>query len=328
VTSIYRRIGWKPALGLLLLLWPLLTRLIAPDVTYYDYMVSLILINICIAVGLCLLMGYTGLVSLGQAGFVAVGAYTAGLLTTNYSWDLLPALLAAAVFSGLLGFLLGLAAIRLKSTYLILVTLGFGVSVPHLIAMWKSVTGGHDGMAVNGPTLLGLDVSGPKKYYYVVLVVTGLLLWLARNMAGSKIGRSFQAVRDSEAAAQAMGINILITRAVSFSISAVYAGIAGGLYAHHLGYISPGDYEIIISLNFLIMVVVGGSRSMVGSALGAVFLVVITELFSRAPAGLMAVFLGCTIMAVMLALPRGLASLPDVLREWWYKRKGEPRGAA
>jgi branched-chain amino acid transport system permease protein len=317
---------WKWALGLLLLVWPVLTKLIAPDVTYYDYMVSLVMIYVCIAIGLCILVGYTGLVSLGQAGFVAVGAYTAGMLTTKLQFDLIPALFIAACLCGILGFLLGLAAVRLKSTYLILVTIGFGFSIPHLLAIWKGFTGGHDGMVISSSTVFGWAVSGPKQYYYVVLVVTVFLIWLARNITKSKAGRAFQAVRDSEVAAQAMGVNILITRAVSFSISAVYAGIAGGLYAHHLGYISPSDYDIMVSLNYLIMVIVGGARSITGAAVGAFFFVLIMETFARAPAGLMAVFTGATIIITMLVLPRGLVSLPAALRSFWNGRKGGKRG--
>ena len=305
---------------MLLLFWPLLTRLIAPEVTYYDYMVSLVMVYVCIALGLCILLGYTGLVSMGQAGFVAVGAYTAGLLTSKASFDLLPAILVAAVVCGLIGFLLGLAAVRLKSTYLVLVTLGFGVSVPHLIALWKSMTGGHDGLVVDSPTVLGLAISGPKSYYYVVLVITAFLTWLAWNITRSKAGRAFRAVRDSEIAAQAMGINLLATRAVSFSISAVYAGIAGALYAHLLGYLGPADYGILNSLNYLIMVIVGGAGSIYGAMLGSVFLAVITELFARAPAGLMLVFYGCAIMITMMLLPRGLIALPELFRSRRFKR--------
>jgi len=285
------------------------------------------MIYVCIAIGLCILVGYTGLVSRGQAGFVAVGAYTAGMLTTKLQFDLIPALLIAAVLCGMIGFLLGLAAVRLKSTYLILVTIGFGFSIPHLLTIWKGFTGGHDGMVIDSATVFGWAVSGPKQYFYVVLAVTLFLIWLAKNITKSKAGRAFQAGRDSEIAAQAMGINVFITRAVSFSISAVYAGIAGGLYAHHLGYISPGDYDILVSLNYLIMVIVGGARSIAGAAIGAFFFVLIMDVFARAPAGLMAVFIGATIVITMLVLPRGLVSLPSVLRSFWYRRKGGSHGA-
>jgi len=323
-----KRVWWKLLLGLLLVLWPLLTKWLMPEVTYYDYMASLIMIYVCVALGLCILVGFTGMVSLGQAGFLAVGAYTAGLLTTRGGFDLLPALLIAGALCGILGFFLGLAAVRLKSTYLILVTMGFGVSVPHLLVMWKSMTGGHDGMVVDSPTFLGFDLSGPKMFYYIVLLCTAVMWLIARNITGGKVGRAFRAIRDSEIAAQAMGINLLVTRAASFSLSAIYAGIAGGLYAHLLGYLGPLDYGILNSLNYLIMVIVGGAASLYGAIIGAVFLTTITELFARAPAGLMLVFIGVTIMVVMLVLPRGLISLPEVVRGWRRKKKGGGHGTS
>jgi branched-chain amino acid transport system permease protein len=310
----FRRYWWKVIFGLIIVLWPILTNLVAPDITYYDYMVSLIMIYICISVGLSILIGFTGLVSLGQAGFVAIGAYTAGILTTKVSFDLLPALIASAILCGAIGFLLGLAAVRLKSTYLALVTLGFGVSVPTLLLIWEDLTGGHQGLVVDSPTILGITISGEKGLYYVVLACTLFLVWCAINITRSKAGRAFRSVRDSEIGAQAMGINLLLTRATAFSLSAIYAGVAGGLYAHLLGYLGTTDYGILASLNYLMMVVVGGAGSIYGAIAGAVFLGIIPELFARAPAGLTLVFYGSSIIIVMLILPGGLISLPRVIR--------------
>ncbi len=310
-----KKYKWMLPVVLILLLWPLITGLLVPDITYYDYMASLILIHICIAVGLCVLLGYTGLVSLGQAGFVAIGAYTAGLLTMKASFELISALIVAGLVCGVIGFLLGLAAVRLKSTYLALVTLGFGVSVPHLILLWKDVTGGHQGLVVDSPKLLWLEISDEKTFYYVVLIISLFLFVLAYNIVNSKAGRAFRAVRDSEIAAQALGINLLLTRASAFSLSAVYAGIAGGLYAHLLGYLGTTDYNILTSLNYLMMVIVGGAGSIFGAVLGATFLQVMTELFSQSPAGLTLVFYGVTIVVTILVLPSGLISLPQQIRQ-------------
>jgi len=317
-----KKFWWKIVFGLLLIFFPVITNIFFPDITYYDYIVSLIMIYACISVGLSILIGFTGLVSLGQAGFVAVGAYTTGILTTKVSFDLLAALFIAAFFCGTIGFLLGLAAVRLKSSYLALVTLGFGVSVPILLLIFKDLTGGHQGLVVDSPTILGVTISGEKGFYYVVLAFTAFLIWCAINITRSKVGRAFRSVRDSEIAAQSMGINLLLTRATAFSVSAIYAGVAGGLYAHLLGYLGTTDYGILASLNYLMMVVVGGAASIFGSIIGAVFLGTITELFSRAPAGLTLVFYGVTIVLVMLILPRGLISLPQVIK--WPKkaRKG------
>jgi branched-chain amino acid transport system permease protein len=310
---------FKISFGLIFILWPGITSVLAPGITYYDYIAALIMIYACISVGLSILIGYTGLVSLGQAGFVALGAYTAGILTTKASLDLVLALLAAAVLCGAIGFLIGLAAVRLKSSYLALVTLGFGVSVPTLLLISKDLTGGHQGLVVDSPTLFGILVSGEKALYYVILAVTALLIWCAVNITRSKAGRAFKSVRDSEIAAQALGINLLLTRATAFSISAIYAGVAGGLYAHLLGYLGTTDYGILASLNYLMMVVIGGAASVFGASIGAAFLGIIPELFARAPAGLTLVFYGGVIILVMLVLPKGLVSLPQVVagRGFW-----------
>ncbi|MEW5913998.1 MAG: branched-chain amino acid ABC transporter permease [Thermodesulfobacteriota bacterium] len=313
---------WKIALALLLLSWPLLTMILMPDKTYYDYVASLVLANVCIAVGLGILMGYTGLVSLGQAGFVAMGAYTVGILISKAGFDLLSALLVAAILCALTGFTLGLTAVRLKSTYLVLVTLGFGASIPHLLVYFHDLTGGHNGLQVAGATLLGLPITSGKQFYYIILGVVSLLVWCAFNLTRSKKGRTFRAVRDSEIAAQSLGINLMVTRATAFAVSAVYAGVAGGLLAPLLGYLGAEDYNIMASLNYLIMVIIGGASSLWGVMLGALFFVVAMELFSNSPAGMTLVFFGGAVIATMMLLPRGLASLPAVLS----KKRGALRG--
>lgn len=299
---------------IILILWPVISSILMPGNTYYDYIVSLIMVYALVAVGLNILIGFTGLITLGQAGFVAIGAYTAGILTSKASFDLVPALIIAGLLSALIGYLLGLAAIRLKTVYLAVVTLAVGVSVPPLLLIGKDLTGGHQGLYVPRPTVFGLQVAGEKAYYYVVLVITLMLIWVAINIIQSKVGRTLRAVRDSEVGSQANGINLLLTRATSFAISTFYAGIAGGLYAHLLGYLGTTDYNIKVSLNFLLMTIVGGAGSVFGGIIGASFIVTITQAFARLPAGLTLAFYGLTIILVILFLPRGLISLGQLFK--------------
>lgn len=310
-----------PALVALLLLLPVLIG----RSTYVNYMLALITVYAIVAIGLNLLTGVAGQVSIGHAAFMAIGAYTSALLTMKAKLPFPIALLAAAIVAGAAGFLLGLPALRLQGHFLALATLSFGVVIPQVLLKWDKVTGGHMGLMPPKPSLFGLALKTEAQQYYFILCLALLLGWFAQNLVRSKPGRALIALRDSELAAQSMGVNRALYRTLAFAISAAYAGVGGSLYAHLVGFINPFDFNISISFQLLAMVVVGGLGSIVGAVDGAILLTLIPQLFSRVR-GLTSAIEGAAIILVVMFAPQGLASLGRRARELWERLR--PAGAA
>jgi len=241
---------------------------LAPN--YYIYMANYMAINVLVTVGLNMLVGYTGQISLGHAGFFAIGAFTTVLLMGNLSFPFLVALTAGGVIAAVFGFILGLPALRLEGPYLAIATLGFGMAITQLIGRWEFFGGR---MGIQAPTLklFGLcTVSSDRGLYFVIISITFLLTLAARNLMKTKVGRAFIAIRDSDIAAETMGVNLTYYKTLAFAISAFYAGIAGGLMAFMLGFINPSSFNFILSIYFLAFVIVGGLGTIFGSIMGGV----------------------------------------------------------
>ncbi len=222
-------------------------------------------------IGLMLLVGYSGQVSLGHAAFLAIGAYAHTIfLGMNIPWPL--ALLGATVFSAAVGAIVALPAIRMTGIYLAVATLAFAVIVEQTLTHWESVTGGFRGMRVPKAEFLGANLTTPSAFYYVCLGALLLSLWLALNVLRSPSGRAMTAVRDSEVSAQSMGIQLARAKTFAFAISAAFTGLAGGLFAHRIGYLAPDAFTILLSIQLLLMVVVGGLGSLHGVFFGAIFI--------------------------------------------------------
>jgi branched-chain amino acid transport system permease protein len=222
-------------------------------------------------VGLMILVGYTGLVSLGHAAFLAVGAYAHAYLL-NHGWPFLVSLGAATTLTGILGGLVGIPALRMTGIYLAVATLAFAVIVEQILTHWVSVTGGFRGMAVPHPEIFGQRMDTPLIFYFVCLTLLILSLIGALNLLRSPSGRAMVAVRDSEISAQSMGINLARTKTMAFAISAAFTGLAGALMAHRIGYLAPDAFTLLISIQLLLMVVVGGLGSLHGVIFGAIFI--------------------------------------------------------
>jgi branched-chain amino acid transport system permease protein len=256
---------WMGLLLLALLAAPLLLD------TFYLGELSLVYIYAIAGIGLMLLVGYTGLVSLGHAAFLAIGAYTHAYLLTR-GWPLPLSLFAASLLTGAVGAIVGLPAMRMTGIYLAIATLAFAIIVEQGIAHWESVTGGYRGMVVPKAEFLGIDLSGAGPFYYLCLVVTVVCLLIALNLLRSPTGRAMAGVRDSEISAQSMGIDLAKTKSIAFAISAGFTGLAGGLFSHKLGYLAPDAFTLLTSIQLLLMVVVGGLGSMHGVFYGAIFI--------------------------------------------------------
>ncbi|MEA4884198.1 MAG: branched-chain amino acid ABC transporter permease [Clostridia bacterium] len=309
-------------LALALILLPLIT--VAVDRAYVVYIYSLVMVYVIVTLGLNILTGYTGQISIGHAGFMAISAYASAILTGRFGLPFPVAMILAALLSAVVGLGLGIPALRLRGHYLAICTLGFGVAVSQLSAVWEAFTGGYQGMKVPTASALGFRFDTDLRYYYLALVVTWLLIEAARNMLHTRPGRALMAVRDSEVAAQAMGINLSKYKVAAFAISAFYAGMAGSLYAHLVKYVSPFDFSGAVSMTLLASIVVGGLGSVPGSILGAVFMTLLPHVFSRVK-NLPLVLSGISLILVVLFLPYGLVSLPWRIRSL---RSGVKRGAS
>ena len=244
--------------------------------SFYLGELALLYIYAIAGIGLMLLVGYTGLVSLGHAAFLAIGAYTHAILMSA-GVPFLGSLTIAGLVSALIGAGIGLPAMRMTGLYLVIATVAFAFIVEYAIEHLEPLTGGFRGMVVPRPALFGFDLGAPVPFYFVCLSVLTLSLFGALNLLRGPTGRAMIAIRDSEISAQAIGVHLARTKSVAFAISAGFTGLAGGLFAHTFGYLSPETFTILTSIQLLLMVVVGGLGSLHGVVFGAIFIVLLPQ---------------------------------------------------
>ena len=300
---------WYSALMVLLLGAPW----IVPE--YWLAQLTFILIYSIVGLGLMVLAGFTGLFSIGHAAFLGVGAYTQAVFV-NMGVPFPIALVLAGLLSAAVGVVVGLPALRVKGIYLGIATLSFGFIVEEVLARWESVTGGNAGLHVKPPELFGFKLGSGDGFYFLCLFITVVSTLAILNLMRSPTGRAFVAIRDSEISAQSMGIHLARYKTLSFAISAALAGIGGALYAHKLSFISPEQFNIIQSIDLLLMVVIGGLGFIHGAFLGAIFLISMPQIISltkdllpafigQAP-GLQSVVYGLVLIGFVLFEPMGL----------------------
>ena len=236
--------------------------------SYYLTIVNLMAVNVIVALGLNLLVGNTGQISLGHAGFVALGAYTTVFLL-KMGVPILIAMTASGIVAGLFGVLLGIPSLKLEGPYLAIATLAFGLAVTIILGRVDAL-GGRMGISVPKINLNWTGLKYDTSLYYFIIIVTILAVIVTRNILKSRIGRAFQSIRDSDIAASAVGVNITKYKLYSFAISAAFAGVAGSLWSLYLGFINPTIFTFILSITFLAVVVLGGLGFVAGSVMGAV----------------------------------------------------------
>ena len=256
---------WFSVLILMLAAFPLLAK------NYHVYVANYMAINVIVAIGLNLLVGYTGQISLGHAGFFAIGAYGTVILMLKAGLPFILALPAGGLIAAGFGFLLGLPALRLEGPYLSIATLGFGLTVTQIIGR-ISFFGGRQGLHTPELTIGPWHLATDRDFYYLLMLITVGLIFAARNLLKTRVGRAFIAIRDADIAAETMGVNLLYYKTLAFALSAFYTGIAGGLYAFVLRFIEPEVFTLLMSILFLAMVVVGGLGGIFGSIAGACLL--------------------------------------------------------
>jgi len=253
-----------------------------------------------------LLIGYAGQVSFGQAGFLAVGAYAFGhLRIAGVPFPV--ALGGAGAAAGAVGWLVGFPSLRLKGPYLAIATLGFGTAVYQTFANVEVLSGGRAGLAIpplEGPAGMSRDVYVYLLYFGIFLLLTGV----AYNLVSSYVGRAFVAIRDSDIAAEAMGVNLARYKLLAFAVSSAYTGVGGALMAQYLGHLEPQAFTIQESLNFFVAVIVGGLASVEGSVLGAAFVILVPALLGSFRWAVPVLF-GSAILGVLIFEPLGLAGM-------------------
>jgi branched-chain amino acid transport system permease protein len=272
---------------------------------YWVYLGSLIGAYGLVALGLNFLTGYGGQLSLGHGGFVAIGAYTSVILVEKFGVPFVVGLLAAVLVTGLVGFVVGLPAVRLKGLYLAIATLAFGVGVERVIYHFRGITGGPYGLPVSPPSLLGFRLDTDTKLYYFILAVVVLGVVFLGNILKRRPGRMIMAMRDSELAATAMGMDLTRLKVIAFALSAAYSGLGGVLYAALLTFISVEHFTLWLSISFVAMIVIGGIGSVAGSFLGTAFVVVVPELL-RGVAEFQQIVYGLSMILIFVFWPGGL----------------------
>ncbi len=307
--------GWTGWLGVALLVGVLAALpLVAPR--YVLYVATLAAVHSLVAVGLNLLVGYAGQISLGHAGFFAVGAYTHGLVLARLGWGFLPALVCAALASAAVGYAVGLPALRLTGPYLAIATLAFGLAVHQVLVNWESFSGGRSGLFLPEVAVFGLPLKDERVLYTLVVGLTGALVLAAVRLVRSYVGRALVAVRDSEVAAELSGVNLTRYKTLAFALSALYAGVAGALMGHVVGFLEPQLFTLFESVYFFSMVVVGGLASVSGSVLGAVLLTLLPQALSGMGEALNVLY-GAAVILVLRFEPGGLAARWLRIQRYW-----------
>jgi branched-chain amino acid transport system permease protein len=274
---------------------------------YGLYVLTLTCVFALVALGLNLLTGYAGQISLCHAAFFGVGAYATAILTQKVGLPYLLSILVGGLLTACVGAVVAVPAMRLKSLYLAIATLGFGVVLQKSIFEWRSLTNGGGGLALSPPAIAGYEL-GATGLYYLTLALVALGLWGAWNVSRGRTGRALLIIKESEIAAGALGIPAARYKVIAFAISAFYAAVAGGLFAYLVRYIHPENFSVGLSIAFLSMVVIGGLGTIGGSIVGAAFYVIVPELLRGIKDAPGLVF-GLLLVIVMVLMPQGLWGL-------------------
>ena len=292
----------KPLLVLAAVL--LFLPLVLPNNFYFDIAIRMA-INAIIVLGLNLLIGFAGQISLGHAGFIGIGAYATAVLPTHFGWHPLAAMAAGAAATGLLAALVARPIFKLKGHYLAMATLGLGIIIAIVIKNEAAYTGGPDGMAVPALGLMGFSINGERQWYWVLAALLLFSFWAARNLIDSPFGRALRALHGSEVASQVMGVDIVRYKVAIFILSAFFASLMGSVTAHYIGFVTPNIADFFHSIELVTMVVVGGMASIYGSLIGAVLLTALPQALSTFEGWETVVFGGILIFC-MIFMPRGL----------------------
>ena len=277
---------------------------VLPNSFYLDLAVRMA-INAVIVLGLNLLIGFAGQISLGHAGFLGIGAYASAVLPTHFGWHPLLAMGAGAVATAILAALVARPIFKLKGNYLAMATLGLGIIISIALRNEAQWTGGPDGMPVPAMGLFGFELSNDKQWYWVVAALLTISVWASLNLIDSPFGRALRALHGSEVASQVVGVDVVRYKVAIFVLSAVFASLMGSVTAHYVGFVSPNFADFFHSIELVTMVVIGGMASVYGSLVGAVLLTALPQALATFE-GWETVVFGAILMLSMIFLPKGL----------------------
>ncbi|MDF2142876.1 branched-chain amino acid ABC transporter permease [Paenirhodobacter sp. CAU 1674] len=245
---------------------------------YWTYLACLVLINVIAATGLNVLTGFTGLVSLGHAAFMAIGAYTVAWLERDIGTPLLLNLLAGGLLAAGIGVIVGLPSLRVKGLYLAIATIAASFILHFVFVEWTAVTGGSAGISLQPGTVFGVALVDYTQLYWLIMPICVLMVTGAANLFRNRIGRAFIAIRDRDISAEVLGIPILRYKLMSFALASFYAGVAGGLWAYFFRVVTPESFPLLTSIFLLAAVIVGGMGTILGGVIGALFMTLVPEL--------------------------------------------------
>jgi branched-chain amino acid transport system permease protein len=290
-----------------------------------DYYLSILVfmgINGLVVMGLSLLMGYAGQISMGQAAFYGIGAYCTGVLTTHFGLSIYTAFFFGIFLSIVVAIVVGIPALRLKGHYLAVATLGIGEIVFIVFNEWMSLTGGPSGLSNIPVVHLGnFQFGNSLRFYYLVWGINLLALFFSLNVIHSRVGRALRSMHGSETAASAMGVNLSLLKIQVFILSAVFASIAGSLYAHFVSFISPNNFGLMVSIMFLMMGVIGGIHNIWGALFGALLLTFLPE-YLRVFDQFDILVYGAILLLILLFMPEGfLEGVPALYRKIIKRKK-------
>jgi branched-chain amino acid transport system permease protein len=278
--------------------------LLLPNTYYFD-IANRMAINAIVVLGLNLLIGFAGQISLGHAGFFGIGAYASAVLTTHFSWPPIAALCAGAAGASLLAAAIAPPIFRLRGHYLAMATLGLGIVISIVLKNEAGYTGGPDGMSVPAMSFFGWEIFGERQWYWLFAGILLFSVWACQNLIDSPFGRALRALHGSEVASQVVGVEIARYKVTIFVLSAFFASIMGSLTAHYVGFVTPDSAEFSHSIELVTMVVIGGMASVYGSVIGAVLLTALPQALTTFE-GWETVAFGAILMLSMIFLPKGL----------------------
>lgn len=283
------------------------------------------------AVGLNILTGFTGQISLGNAAFMAIGAFSCGFCSTRLGLPFYICIPLAGLMTAFFGMFVGIPSLRIKGLYLAMATLAAHFIVEFLIIKWESVTGGVAGMSIPAAKLGEFQFDSDQRIFYLIFVIAVLAVLFAKNLFRTKVGKAFVAIRDQAVSAEVMGVNILKYKLFSFGISSFYVGVAGALVAYQAKIISPETFPITVAIDYLGMIIIGGLGSILGSIYGAVFITLLPELLRLSTSALAGPFpllvaklaamkelvFGICVVAFILFEPAGIAARWHSIKNYW-----------
>jgi len=289
-----------------------------PAITHYPDVMVFAGIYSLITIGLSLLLGYTGQISLCQAAFYGIGAYVSGILTARYGLNSWLCMAIGMIFSGLVALLVGPASLKLRGHYLAMATMAFGIIVSVILNQEVDLTGGPDGMTgIPMLSLFGFEFDTTEKYYYLVWAFVFAAFIFSVNVVQSGTGRALRAIHSSEAAASAMGINVLRFKVIVFIYGAMLASLAGSLFAHYLNFVNPSTFDVSFSIKLIIMITLGGMYELWGAIIGAGLITFLSYEWLHFFEEFEIVVYGAILLLVTIFLPKGLVGIPGIIKRWF-----------